>query len=367
MKKRDYYEVLGIQRTSSAQEIKAAYRKLAVQYHPDRNPDDAHAEEKFKELAEAYAVLSDKDKRARYDRFGHGGLSQSDMDFDMNDVFSGFTDIFDAFFGGGAGFGSRRRTRTRGNDLQYSLTIDFDEAFSGNEKTIRLKRNDHCDACGGSGAEAGSERTACPTCRGRGSVHYRQGFFTMSRTCSTCGGEGMIIENPCMSCGGEGRTLKEKEVRVKIPAGIDDGDTLRVGAGGEAGLQGGPHGDLYIVLRVKEHPIFQREGSDVRIQLPVSFADAALGRETEVPAPGGKRTLTIPAGVQSGTVIELKGEGFPRVNSSHVGSLLVEVTVRTPRSLTDEQRELFERLREIGDDTPSLWDRVKDLFAGKSV
>jgi len=362
--KQDYYEVLGVDRNASQQEIKSAYRKLAVQYHPDRNPDNPAAEEKFKELAEAYAVLSDEDKRSRYDRYGHSGLSQGDMDFDVNDIFSSFTDIFDAFFGGGGGR-SRGRVRTRGNDLQYALEISFDEAFTGCEQTIRVRRKDRCGQCDGSGAQAGTGRKICGTCQGRGTVYYRQGFFTMSRTCMTCGGEGEILEHPCESCGGDGRSMADHEVKVRIPAGVDHGDTLRVAGGGEAGLYGGPYGDLYIVIHVASHPVFRRDGRDVHIELPISFASAALGMETEVPAPGGMCKLKIPAGIQSGTVLELRGEGFPSVNGGGSGSLRVEVVVRTPERLTAEQRELFEQLQTIEDETPTLWDRFKDMFAGK--
>ncbi len=361
--KQDYYEVLGVDRSASPQEIKSAYRKLAVQYHPDRNPDDPVAEEKFKELAEAYAVLSDPEKKSRYDQFGHSGLSQGDMDFDVNDIFSSFTDIFDAFFGGGGR--SRGRVRARGNDLQYALDITFDEAFAGCEQTVRIKRKEQCGTCNGSGAAPGTGRRPCPSCQGRGSVYYRQGFFTMSRPCNACGGEGEILEQPCPDCTGHGRVPGEHEVTVRIPAGVDDGDTLRVGGGGEAGVNGGPYGDLYIVVRVEEHPVFTREGRDVRIELPISFSAAALGLKVDVPAPGGTRSLTIPAGVQSGTVIEMKGEGFPEINGSRTGALLVDIQVQTPKKLTAEQRELFEQLRDIEDETPSLWDRFKDVFAGK--
>ena len=363
--KQDYYEILGVDRNASQQQIKSAYRKLAVQYHPDRNPDDPAAEEKFKELAEAYAVLSDQDKRSRYDRFGHSGLSQGDMDFDVNDIFSGFTDIFDAFFGGGGR--NRGRARTRGNDLQYALQIEFDEAFSGSEQTIRLKRKDRCDACGGTGSREGAGRKVCGSCQGRGSVYYRQGFFTMSRTCMSCGGEGEILEHPCESCDGDGRVMAEHEVKVRIPAGVDDGDTMRVSGSGEAGLNGGSYGDLYIVIRVADHAFFVRDGRDVRIELPVTFASAALGMEVEVPAPGGTCQVRVPSGVQSGAVLEVRGEGFPEVNGSRSGSLLVEVRVQTPTRLTAEQRELFEKLRDMEDETPTLWDRLKDAFASKST
>ncbi|NOZ12689.1 MAG: molecular chaperone DnaJ [Acidobacteria bacterium] len=365
--KRDYYEVLGIARTATSQEIKTAYRKLAIQYHPDRNPDNPDAENQFKEIAEAYAVLSDSSKREKYDRYGHDGLSQGDISYDFNDIFGGFTDIFDTLFGGGGRHSPRQGRQQRGNDLQYSLRISFDEAYTGTEKKIRIKRREHCPACAGSGAEPGTGRKTCPTCRGRGNVLIRQGFFTMSRTCPACGGQGEIIESPCKTCAGEGTVLNEHEVAIRIPAGIEDGDTLRVRDSGEAGPGGGIYGDLYIVVGVKSHPVFRRSGPDVGFDLPVTFSMAALGGEMEVPTPGGKAKLKIPAGIQAGTVLELKGEGFPDMNTGKKGRLLVEVQIKTPHHLNEEQRKLFEKLREIEDEPVSVWDRLKNMFAGKSV
>ena len=364
--KRDYYEVLGLARTATSQEIKTAYRKLAVQYHPDRNPDNPEAENKFKEIAEAYAVLSDSSKREKYDRYGHSGLSQGDISYDFNDIFGGFTDIFDTLFGGG-GRNHRQGWQQRGNDLQYSLRISFDEAYTGTEKKIRIKRREHCPECGGSGARPGTGRKTCPTCRGRGNILIRQGFFTMSRTCSTCNGQGEVIEHPCAVCHGEGMAVNDHEVAIRIPAGIDDGDTLRVRDSGEAGPGGGSYGDLYIVVGVESHPVFKRSGTDVGLELPVTFSMAALGGEIEIPTPGGRAQLKVPAGIQSGTILELKGEGFPDMNTGKKGRLLSTVEVKTPHRLNDEQRKLFEKLREVEDEPVSVWDRLKSMFAGKSV
>ena len=364
--KRDYYEVLGLTRTATSQEIKSAYRKLAVQYHPDRNPDNPEAENKFKEIAEAYAVLSDSSKRDKYDRYGHSGLSQGDISYDFNDIFGGFTDIFDTLFGGGGRY-QRRGHQQRGNDLQYSLQISFDEAYTGTEKKIRIKRREHCPDCGGSGARPGTGRKTCPTCNGRGNILIRQGFFTMSRTCSTCGGHGDVIEHPCEQCGGKGLVYSEHEVTIRIPAGIEDGDTLRVRDSGEAGPGGGSYGDLYIVVGIKPHPVFQRHGSDVGIEVPITFSMAALGGEIEIPAPGSSTKLKIPAGIQSGTVLEIKGAGFPDMHTGKNGRLLATIQIKTPQRLNQEQRRLFEELREVEDEPVSVWDRLKSMFAGKSV
>ncbi len=363
--KRDYYEILGVTRTATEREIKTAYRKLAVQYHPDRNPDNPEAESRFKEIAEAYAVLSDSGKREKYDRYGHSGLSQGDISYDFNDIFGGFGDIFDTLFGGGRY--QRQDRRQRGNDLQYSLRISFDEAYTGTEKKIRINRQEHCPECGGTGASPGTGRRTCPTCNGRGNILIRQGFFTMSRTCSTCGGHGDVIEQPCYACGGSGTVINEHEVTIRIPAGIEDGDTLRVRESGEAGPGGGPYGDLYIVVGVKPHPVFQRSGRDVGFELPISFSMAALGGKVDVPIPDGKATLKIPAGVQSGTVLELKGAGFPDMKTGKKGRVLVTIQVKTPSRLTEEQRRLFEKLREVEEKPVSVLDRLKNIFAGKSV
>jgi len=365
--KRDYYEVLNCARTATGQEIKTAYRKLAVQYHPDRNPDNPEGENKFKEIAEAYAVLSDSSKREKYDRYGHSGLSQGDIAYDFNDVFGGFTDIFDTLFGGGGSRNHRQGRQQRGSDLQYSLQISFDEAYSGIEKKVRIQRREHCPECGGSGASPGTGRKTCPTCRGRGNILIRQGFFTMSRTCSTCNGQGEVIEHPCEICHGEGTAANDHEVTIRIPAGIEDGDTLRVRDSGEAGPQGGMYGDLYIVVGVKSHPVFRRSGADVGLELPVTFSMAALGGEIEIPTPGGRAQLKVPAGIQSGTILELKGEGFPDMNTGKKGRLLATIEVITPHRLNDEQRKLFQKLRDVEDEPVSVWDRLKSMFAGKSV
>lgn len=364
--KRDYYEILGLSKSTSTQEMKSAYRKLAVKYHPDRNDGDLEAEEKFKEIAEAYSVLSDPTKRERYDRYGHEGLSQGDVSYDINDVFSGLGDIFGAFFGGGDPFSSsesRRRPR-RGSDLQYNLTISFDEAYTGTEKEIRIQRNETCDKCDGSGLNEGASRKTCQTCRGRGQVAYSQGFFTMSRTCHSCGGSGEIIDNPCPECHGQGRKLKEHEVKIKIPAGIDDNNTLRVSGKGEAGSNNGPYGDLYIVVEVEEHKLFKRQGADVLLEIPISFAEAALGIKKEIPTPGGKTNITIPSGTQSGTVLEMKGEGFSLVNESKKGSLFVKIQIKTPKKVSGRKKELFEELLAMEmEESDSVWEKFKAIFS----
>jgi molecular chaperone DnaJ len=362
--KRDYYEVLGISRSASAQEIKTAYRKLAVKYHPDRNDGNQEAEEKFKEVAEAYSVLSDPSKKERYDRFGHEGLSGSDVSYDIEDMFSGLSDIFGAFFGGGDPFGrgGRRRPR-RGSDLQYNLTITFDEAYKGVEKTIRIKRNETCSKCNGTGLKEGTARKTCPVCRGRGQVAYSQGFFTMTKTCHNCGGIGEIIENPCTQCGGKGKEYKEHEVVIKIPAGIDDGNTLRVSGKGEAGENNGPYGDLYIVIEVESHKHFKRQGADVLLEVPLSFAEVALGVKKEIPTPGGKAMLSVPSGTQTGTVIELKGEGFPKIGEKKKGSLFAKIVVKTPKKLSGRKKELFEELLALEmQETDSVWEKFKSIF-----
>jgi len=361
--KRDYYEILGLSKTASAQEIKTVYRKLAIKYHPDRNDGDLESEEKFKEIAEAYSVLSDVSKREKYDMYGHDGLSQGDVSYDINDVFSGLSDIFGAFFGGGDPFGGGRRRPTRGNDLQYNLTILFDEAYKGTEKAIRIQRNATCNSCGGTGLSEGASRNTCHVCRGRGQVAYSQGFFTMSRTCHNCGGSGEIIDNPCSDCHGKGRKLQEDEVTIKIPAGIDDGNTLRVTGKGEAGANNGPYGDLYIVVDIEEHKYFKRQGADVLLEIPISFAEAALGVKREIPTPGGKTDFEIPSGIQSGTVLELRGEGFPKVGEKRKGSLFVKVQLKTPKKVSGRKKELFEELMAIEmEEVDSVWEKFKSIF-----
>ncbi len=372
--KRDYYEVLGVQRTASDQEIKSAYRKLAMQYHPDRNPGDATAEERFKECSEAYAVLSDVSKRANYDQFGHAGVNGGAVQFDP----SIFNDILSDLFGGGGGDffgfgdlfggGSRRRTRAqRGADLREDLNLAFEEAVFGVKKEISYRRHELCDACHGSGAAAGKHPVSCNQCGGRGQVRYQQGFFTVSRTCPACGGVGSVITDPCKTCKGQGRVARQRTKEVEIPAGVEDGMRVRLGEAGEAGVHGGGAGDLYVVLHVKEHPFFEREGNDLYCVLPISFTQAALGTELKVPTLEGEQTLRIPDGTQSGTSFRLRGKGVPVLNGRGKGDLYVEARVQTPGKLTKREKELLQELDSLRsvENKPehrTLLSKVKDIF-----
>lgn len=368
--KRDYYEVLGVDRSASAEEIKTAYRKLALQYHPDRNQGDASAEEKFKEAAEAYSVLSDADKRQRYDQFGHQGVGGAGQGGFNPQDFSEFADIFGDFFGFGdlfGGGGGRRRGPRRGSDLQYELEIEFEEAVFGKETEIQFPRVDSCDVCHGSGAAPGSQPRTCPTCGGRGQVYYQQGIFSVGRPCSACRGQGRIVDDPCSECRGGGQVRRERKLKVNIPAGVDNGNRLRMTGEGEGGPNGGPRGDLYVLIRVKDHELFEREENDLHCEVPINVAQAALGAEISVPTLGGERTLKVPAGTQTGHRFRLRGEGVPHVHSGRRGDLIVELKVRTPEDLTDEQRGHFEALLGL---LPSnheakkkgFFDRVKELF-----
>jgi molecular chaperone DnaJ len=372
--KRDYYEVLGVTRTATDVEIKSAYRKLAMQYHPDRNPNNPDAEEKFKECSEAYAVLADQEKRARYDRFGHAGVAAAaaGAGFDPS-VFQDFSDIFGDFFGfgdlfgGGTGGGRRRSRAQRGADLREDLTLEFDEAVFGTENQVTVRRHEECHECKGSGAAPGKAPVACRTCGGRGQVRYQQGFFSIARTCSTCQGTGSVITDPCPKCKGEGRTLTQKKVQVNIPAGVEDGTRIRYAGMGEAGYFGGPPGDLYIVLHVKEHAFFEREGTDLRCVIPISFTQAALGTEIKVPTMDGDQTLKIPDGTQSGTTFRIRNKGVPVLNGHGKGDLFVEIRVQTPSKLSKRQRELLQELEGITqvENRPqrrTLLGKVKDIF-----
>ncbi len=362
MSKRDYYEVLSVSRTASDGEIKSAYRKLAVQYHPDKNPGNAEAEEKFKECAEAYAVLSDPQKRAAYDRFGHTGGSAG---FDPG--FTNMEDIFD-MFGFGDIFGGRGRTRStvqRGSDLRYDLEITLEEAAEGKEETIEIPRLETCGECSGSGAEKGSSPVTCTGCGGSGQTRYQQGFFSVMRTCPTCAGRGQIIKDPCKNCRGEGRIEKEKKIELKIPAGVETGSRLRVSGEGEAGPGGGPAGDLFVVIHVKEHEIFERQGANLYSAVPVTFATAALGGEVKVKTLTGEEDLKIPAGTQTGTVFRLRSQGMPALGGRGKGDLFVAATLITPKNLTKDQRKLFEKLSEIEDTdfgSETLSDKVRSIF-----
>jgi len=374
--KRDYYEVLGVSRTAGDQEIKSAYRKIALQYHPDRTSHLAdgerkEAEEKFKEASEAYSVLSDAEKRAAYDRYGHAatgmgggsGFGQGGGFGDFNDIFSSiFEQAFGADFGGG---GTRAH---RGADLRYELRLDFEEAVNGKETEIKVRRSETCTECHGSGAAAGTRPATCATCGGRGQVRYQQGFFTMARPCPKCGGSGQVITDPCKKCSGEGRTMRERTLNVSIPAGVEDGTQIRYKGQGEAGQLGGPSGDLFVVLRVEEHPIFEREGVNLFCQIPITFPQAALGAEIEVPLLGGeKHSLKIPAGTQSGEQFRIRSKGVPVVNGRGRGDLIVSIVVHTPAKLTKKQRELLEELNESLEPanephTRNLFSKVKDMF-----
>lgn len=374
MSKRDYYEVLGITRESGDGEIKTAYRKLALQYHPDRNPDDPSAEERFKEASEAYSILSDAQKRAAYDRFGHAGLQGAAGQGGFNpDAFADFGDILGDFFGfgdlfGGGGGGGRRRSRAqRGEDVRYDLEISFEEAVFGLGAEIQVPRMEPCDRCKGGGSEPGSGPTNCPTCHGRGEVLYQQSFLSIRRTCSTCGGSGQIIRNPCSECRGHGYRQAQRKLKVNIPPGVDDGTRLRLANEGQPGAHGGPYGDLYVFLKVKEHPFFERQNNDLHCTIPLNMAQAALGCEIDVPTLESPHKLRIPEGTQNGAQFRLRNKGVPMLNSGGRGDLYVHIDVKIPSKLTRDQRKLLEQLRETlpVDNAPAekgLFEKVKDYF-----
>ncbi|HVF55951.1 MAG TPA: molecular chaperone DnaJ [Pyrinomonadaceae bacterium] len=375
MSKRDYYEVLGVSRGAAEAEIKTAYRKLAVRYHPDKNPGDAEAEEKFKEAAEAYSVLSVAEQRARYDRYGHAGVSGS-AGANVNwgaQGFGGIEDIlgdlfgFGDMFGGGraGGGGGRRSAAQRGADLRYDLEMTLEEAAAGMTAQLRIPRLEACDTCKGSGAAEGTQPEQCSTCAGTGQVRYQQGFFSVARTCGNCRGTGRIIKTPCETCKGAGRIEREKNMEVKIPAGVETGSRLRIVGEGEAGASGGPAGDLYVVIQVAEHEEFERQGSNLYSSVPVTFAQAALGAEITVQTLEGQQQLKVPAGTQTGTVFRLKGNGMPVLGGRGRGDLFVSVTVITPTTLSREQRKLLEQLADIEDkdlEDKGLMDKVRDIF-----
>jgi len=365
MSKRDYYEILSVTRTSTDVEIKKAYRALAVQHHPDKNPDDPKSEEKFKEAAEAYSVLSDPQKRAAYDRFGHQGVGAGSAGFDPG--FSNIEDIFD-IFGFGDMFGQQGKRRTtvqRGSDLRYDLEISLEDAATGKDEKLRITRLETCDDCTGSGAEKGTSAESCITCGGSGQTRYQQGFFSVMRPCGNCQGKGQIIKSPCKNCHGQGRVEKEKTIEIKIPAGVETGSRLRVTGEGEAGVNGGPSGDLFIVLHVAAHEHFERQGADLYAAVPVTFAQAALGAEIKVKTLDGEEDLKVPAGTQTGTVFRVKGQGMPNLGHRGKGDLFVAVTLVTPKTLTKEQRKLLEQLAEIEDadfSDESFIDKVRNIF-----
>ena len=373
MPKRDYYEVLGVSRGATEAEIKSAYRKLAVRYHPDKNPGDEAAEEKFKEAAEAYSVLSDADQRARYDRFGHAGVSGAAGAASANwgaQGFGGIEDILGDLFGfgdmfGGRSAGGRRGSAQRGSDLRYDLEMTLEEAASGMTAQLRIPRLEACETCSGSGAAAGTQPESCAACAGTGQVRYQQGFFSVARTCGQCRGTGRVIKNPCETCRGAGRVEREKQMEVKIPAGVETGSRLRVQGEGEAGTQGGPAGDLYVVIHVKQHDVFERQGNNLYASIPVTFAQAALGADVTVPTLEADHALKVPAGTQTGTVFRVKGQGMPALGGRGRGDLFVSVTVVTPTTLTREQRKLLEQLAQIEEKDltdKGLMDKVRDIF-----
>ncbi|MCA1613175.1 MAG: molecular chaperone DnaJ [Acidobacteria bacterium] len=372
MSKRDYYEVLEVGRGAAEQELKSAYKRLAIRYHPDKNPGDAAAEEKFKEVAEAYAVLSNPEQRARYDRFGHAGVSAgAGAGFGGGaQGFGNIEDIFDLFgigdmFGGRASGGGRRTAAQRGSDLRYDLEITLEEAAGGMTAQLRIPRLEACDDCKGTGAKAGTQAENCTACGGLGQVRYQQGFFSVGRACAACRGTGRVIKSPCEGCRGAGRVEREKQIEVKIPAGVETGSRLRIAGEGEGGAQGGPAGDLYVIIHVKAHDLFERQGSNLYAAVPVTFAQAALGAEITVPTLAEPQTLKIPAGTQTGTVFRVKGRGMPILGGRGHGDLFVSVSLRTPKTLTREQRRLLEELSKIEDhdlEDKGLMDKVRDIF-----
>jgi molecular chaperone DnaJ len=371
MGKRDYYEVLGVSRSASEADIKAAFRKLAMQHHPDRNPGDKSCEQRFKEINEAYDVLKDAEKRAAYDRYGHaafepGGAAHAGFGFG-DDFASTFSSIFDDLFGMGGRRG-RASGRERGADLRFNMEITLEEAFTGKTAEIRIPTSVTCEACSGAGAKPGSRPKICGTCGGHGKIRQTQGFFTLERTCPACHGRGQVIDDPCNACGGSGRVTRERTLSVQIPAGVEDGTRIRLAGEGEAGLRGGPPGDLYIFLSVKPHALFQRDGADLHCRVPISMVTAALGGEFEVPSiDGGKARVKVPAGTQTGRRFRLAGKGMPVLRSKQVGDLYVQVLVETPQNLTKRQRELlaeFDKLssKDTQPESSGFFAKVKEFF-----
>jgi molecular chaperone DnaJ len=373
MAKRDFYEVLGVNRDADAEAIKKAYRKLAMKHHPDRNPDDKSSEEKFKEAKEAYEILTDEQKRAAYDQYGHAGVDPS-AGGRGGAGFSGFSDAFGDIFGdifGQARGGGGRSGVYRGADLRYNLEITLEQAARGTETKIRIPTAENCETCHGSGAKPGTQPKTCPTCEGHGQVRVQQGFFSIQQTCPKCHGTGKFIADPCGTCHGAGRVKKHKTLSVKIPAGVDEGDRIRLSGEGEPGVNGGPPGDLYVQMQVKPHAVFQREANDLHCEMPVSFATAALGGEIDIPTLDGQAKIRIPAETQSGKIFRLRGKGIKGVRSHTHGDLLCHVVVETPVHLTERQKELLREfetisLKDSDRHSPrakSWMDKVKDFFA----
>lgn len=375
MSKRDYYETLGISKGAGADEIKKAFRRKAKELHPDRNSDNPDAEAQFKEANEAYDVLKDADKKAAYDRYGHaafeggmGGRPGGGMGGGQGDFASAFSDIFDDLFGGQmGGRGGGRNRATRGSDLRYNLRVSLEEAYSGLTKTINVPTSVSCTSCNGTGAEGGSEPQTCPTCSGMGKVRAQQGFFTVERTCPTCSGTGQIIQNPCRVCGGAGRVEKDRALSVNIPAGVETGTRIRLSGEGEAGMRGGPSGDLYIFIDVAKHEIFERDGTDLFCRVPVSMASAALGGDIEVPTiDGGRARVKIPGGSQSGRQMRLRGKGMPALRGGGTGDMFIEMAVETPVNLTARQKELLKEFEELSEEnnpeSSSFFKAVKGFW-----
>ena len=370
MSKRCYYEVLEVERTADDGVLKTSFRKLAMQWHPDRNSGNKDSEIRFKEINEAYDVLKDPQKRAAYDRFGHAAFEQAGGGAHGfgNDFGSAFSDIFEGIFGGMGGARQRGTGRERGSDLRFNMQITLEEAYKGKTAQVRLPTSVTCEVCSGSGAKAGTKPKICATCGGQGKIRHSQGFFTLERTCTSCQGRGQVIENPCPSCAGSGRTTKERTLSVNIPAGVEDGTRIRLAGEGEAGLRGGPPGDLYIFLSLATHAFFQRDSADLHCRVPISMVAAALGGEFEVPTIDGSKTrVKIPSGTQSGRRFRLQAKGMPVLRSKQVGDMYVQVMVETPQNLTKRQRELlteFEKLssRETQPESSGFFTKVKDFF-----
>jgi molecular chaperone DnaJ len=375
-KKRDYYEVLGVNKDANEEDIKKAYRKLAMKYHPDRNPDSKDSEEKFKEAKEAYEMLTDAEKRRAYDAYGHAGVNPQMGGMGPGEAgFSGgfaeaFGDIFSDIFGGGQGRG--RSSVFRGADLRYNLEISLEQAARGTETKIRIPTMETCETCKGSGAKPGTQPKTCETCHGSGNVRLSQGFFSIQQTCPTCHGTGKMVTDPCATCRGAGRVKKHKTLAVKIPAGVDEGDRIRLSGEGEAGVNGGPSGDLYVVIHLRAHGVFQRDGDDLHCEMPISFTQAALGGEIDIPTLDGSAKIKVPAETQTGQVFRLRGKGIKGVRSSYPGDLLCQVVVETPVRLTDRHKELLKELEELNRKDPNrhnpraktFMDKVREFFAG---